>query len=804
MSPAAHHNDTDKQQIVAVREEESFDLRKIVYTVLAKWPFYIISIIFFMALGTLYYLHQKPAYIAGASVLIDQAKATTGGDMWLLQGTGFPSMLRNNMDNEIGVFTSPDLIAKVLIDHKLYISSWWSDSFIRHTTILHTTERPFDLEYNDTIPSEITPGLLTITKSGGGYAMTVKTRRDEPVYSYKFGSGPFTFRIGKSLFTILRNDTIPFDGKTLKISVQNPLSVAATINSKDLNVVTSTETSTLLNLTLRTFDPVRGRAFLGWLIEAYNLDASEDKNATAVNTARFIDERLRDISAELGSLETQVEDYRKENKLTDIQVQSAAYLQRNEGYNLKQVELETQLNLLQYIRKFLAENDRALIPTMGTYDDGLQAMVLDYNTQLLQLKGLEDGASSANPVVAQLKSRLDALHANIISSVDNSIEATGIQLNDLKKQRVATDAQIGRIPTIDKEYTDILRQSEVKATLFSFLLQKREEANLTQAGISPKAKVIASPSVGDKPVAPRRGMIFALFLVLGLAVPSLVIWLVSYFRTKIESASDLEALRGVSIIGDVMKASESEIADNKMVVKPNDDAVINEMFRTMRNNLLFMLGEHENCVVLITSTVPKEGKTFVSINLARTLSLMDKKVVVIGADLRNPQIANSLNIPKREKGLSTWLAGMDDDVDGMIEQIARGFSIIQAGPIPPNPNELLSGKRFLDLLKELRQRFDYVVIDSAPTGSVSDTFTIAKHADATVYVVREHFSKKDTVNFINDLVADRRLHNVGLALNMTAMKSKTYGYGGTKYKYSYRYRYGYADKYSDKPTNKKD
>ena len=347
---------------------------------------------------------------------------------------------------------------------------------------------------------------------------------------------------------------------------------------------------------------------------------------------------------------------------------------------------------------------------------------------------------------------------------------------------------------MSRQLTDITRQQEVKNNLYVYLLQKREETNLTQAGVAPKAKTIAKPYSPGRQVEPKKSFVMLVFLLIGFAIPALIMFLKDYFQTKIEGMKDLSNLKDINVIGDIIRVEEINNGNGSVVVRPNDDSVVNEMFRTLRNNLLFMLSEKDQNAVLVTSTIAKEGKTFIAANLARSLSLMDKKVLLMGGDIRNPKLPGVLAIPKRDTGLSSYLAGQIQDHNEMIEQVEPNFYILQTGPIPPNPNELLSKRRMGELINQLKKEFDYLVIDSAPVGVVSDTFLISKYTDACIYVVRENFSEKDTVSFINNLVHDKRLRNVAVVLNVATNMSTQgrYKYG---YKYSYRYRYGYAQGY---------
>ena len=800
-------NEPQKQNIVVVRDESSFDLRKTVFILLSKWPLFIVSIVCFMALGYLYIKSRTPVYVTRASVIIEQAK-NAPEEQLLMQGLGFMSNAKNNIDNEIGIISSPDLIGKVIKKEALYVSYYWDDNYISYKKPIYLTT-PLTISYAGEQLEKIPSFHTEITKIGKKYSLAVIYRDDEGVEheeKYAVNSLPTRFEVREAPFILEANDSIPFNGREFIATVSNPNGVVSQY-IRSMSVETSTQYSTQLNITFKTTNKAKGIDFLSKLIDEYNIDATADKNATSRNTAAFIDERLTDISQELKNVETHAENFRKAHKFTDLSAQGSAYLMKNEEYEKKLSEHETKLNLLQFIDKYLEDNSRQLIPNLGAFDRSLQNSIDEYNAMVVQLNRVAGSASGANPAASQLEAQIESYRGNIGASIRTEIKATNIQISDVLKERASTDAKIRTIPTIDREYTDILRQREVVSNLYSFLLQRREEVNLTQAGVAPKAKIIASPSADSTPMSPKKMRLYILFFVVSLLVPSLILYLRYYFQTKIKDISDLDGLTGGSVIGDISKASEAELADNRLVVHANDDSIISEMFRTMRNNLLFMLGEHNHNVILVTSTIPKEGKTFISSNLAMTLSLMDKKVILVGADLRNPQLSHNLNIGKPESGLSSYLAGMNASVDELIEEFAPNYHILQAGPIPPNPNELLSNDRMKGLIDTLRERYDYVIIDSAPVGVVSDTFTIAKFVDAVVYVVRENFSQKDTVPFINNLAADGRLHNVAVVLNMTEVSGRKakYKYGATKYgyKYSYRYRYGYAQKYDSGSVGKR-
>lgn len=773
------------------------DIRQMVYIFISKWYLFTISVVILLVAGYLYLKTQTPIYESKASVLI-KMEQNAPEELFLLQDMGF-SMGKNNIDNEIGVFKSPDLIARIVTSLELYTTYRYSSRFGFHSPELYKNS-PIYVRMEDVEPEKI-PGRIhfVFSPKREGYSVDATfsqngSERSKEVLLDKL-PGFIELPIGR--FYVAKQEGVAHTGGALEVVISNPTAVAQGYISS-LDVTTFTKLSSLLELTLRTENRQKGEEFVMALISEYNTDAVKDKNTVAYNTSVFIEERLKDIARELGEVEEQVEEYRKEFQVADIQTQVGSYIRKNETYDTRRMEIETQLNLVKYIDDFIKNpvNKNKLVPNLGLKDPSLVALIGEYNTLLINRERIEGSTSADNPALKQINQQVNNMHQNIITSLTNEISASRIALSDLERENTITSSRMRNIPTVERGYIDILRQQEVKSNLFVYLLQKREETNLTQAAVAPKAKMIAKPHSGGSPIAPRRTIILAVFLLIGLAIPATILFIIDYFQTKVGGMKDLEGLTNCSIVGDIVKA-EGLNGGLSLVVKPNDDSVINEMFRTMRNNILFMTSERDYNIILITSTVPKEGKTFISINLARSLSLMDKRVLLVGADLRNPQLSRALGIPKREIGFSSYLAGHIQDYNELIEKVEPNFFVIQSGPIPPNPNELISKAKTGEFFNNIRKEFDYIVLDSAPVGVVSDTFLLAKYVHATLFVVREGFSEKDTIQFINNIAKDKRLKNIGVVLNYATFQ-KSHGRYKYGYKYSYRYRYGYAQGYGGK------
>lgn len=775
------------------------DIKEILYIFLSKWYWFVISAVILTAAGYIYIKRQAPVYETKMSVLIKQEQ-NAPEEMLLLQDLGLTGG-KNNIDNEIGVFKSPDLVTKIVISQELY-TSYHRDSRLNFYNPELYKNSPLYVRLENIKPDSIsTQIVLTLSKSGNGFKALAQYTQNGESKSEKGEvttlPGYLNLSIGK--FYVAKQEGIDFGDGDLVVEIQNAAIVAREI-IKNMTVTPSTKQSSLLELTLKIENRKKGEDILNALVAEYNKDAIADKNMVAYNTAVFIEERLKDIAKELGEVEVQVESFRKENQITDIPTQATAYLTRNEGYEKKRTEIETQLNLIKYIETFIANpaNKNKLIPNLGINDPGLVEVINKYNETLINKERIESSTSENNPAYKNIKMQVESMHENIKASLANERRASEIGIRDLDREFTTTNSKIRNIPTIERQYSDILRQQNVKSNLFVFLLQKREETNLTQAGVAPKAKMIAKPFSGVNPVAPKKPIILFVFFLIGLVIPGAIIFILDYFQTKIDGAKDLQKLRGISLVGDIAKVDTTNASNGVVVVKRDDDSVMTEMFRTLRNNILFMIGEENQNVILVTSTVPKEGKTFISANLAMSLSLMDKTVLVVGGDLRNPQIFSALGFSRWEKGVSSILAGLEEDYKPLVHEVDKNLYILPAGPIPPNPNELLSKPRLKELIETVKKDYDYIIIDSAPLGVVTDTLMLSKYADATLYVVREGYSEKDTVLFINNLVEDNRIHNAAVVLNQASEggSSGRYKYG-YKYAYSYRYRYGYVRGYGE-------
>jgi tyrosine-protein kinase Etk/Wzc len=539
----------------------------------------------------------------------------------------------------------------------------------------------------------------------------------------------------------------------------------------------------VLNLAFNTSYPTKGRDFLNTLIEEYNNQAIEDKNMEALNTQRFINERIAIIDRELSEAELSVEEYKRSQGLTDLQADLARTMQMSSQYEQQLVEVESQLSIVKSLRDYVndpANAEQSIPVNIGIEDPTLSATISEYNRLLLQRQRLAQSVTPDNPVMRKLEDEIAGLRAAINSSINSVLEGLATRRKDLMNQANLYSGRIGSMPTQEREFLDLSREQQIKANLFLMLLQKREENALALAAVANKAKVLDEATVEGK-VAPRTPMILMAALLLGLLLPGGIIYLVSLFRYRIESRADVEEISRVPLLAEIPQFEEE---DENIAISKDDRSSIAEAFRMLRTSLMLALGGDKK-VVVFTSTVSGEGKTFVAINTALSFALLNKKVLVVELDLRIPRVRQYLHVEAKD-GITNYLSGLETDIDKLVvpSGMHECLDVLPTGPIPPNPAELLSHDTLDKAIEHLREKYDYIMIDTPPVSQVADTLIVNRVSDATVYVCRAGYSSKNSLRFANDLMEQGKLKNMLLVVN--DVKEFRRGYG-----YRYGYRYGY-------------
>lgn len=791
-------------------KEEQADIKAILFKYIIRWPWFIASIIICIACAWIYLKQSTPIYNITASVIIKDEKkgGTMGNEFSGLEDLGLLNPSKN-IDNEIEILQSKSLIKDVVNELGLYINYWGNKGF--KTTDLYGAS-PILVHYSFKDAETLNaPIQLTINYQKNGNLnvnmITDKGNDNEKKINKTFTEFPAVLSSEKGVITFIENQQVPIvEDVNLDITISHPLAIAKGYRSA-LSIEPTSKTTSVATISIKNTNKKRGEDFINKLVEMYNRDANDDKNEVAQNTAHFIDERISVINQELGTTEQELENFKRESGLTDLSSDAQLAVAEKSAYEKLCVENGTQLNLIQYLSDYLKkpENANTTLPVnVGLNDKSLTEQISQYNALILERNRLRRTSSDSNPVVRRLDSNIDDMHASLLTTINSVYKGLLITKADLDRQAGKYAGQISNAPAQERRFVSIQRQQEIKAGLYLMLLQKREENNIALAATANNAKIIDDALADDVPISPNKKIIYLAALVLGFGIPVAVIYILSLLSYRIEGHSDVERLTRVPVIGDVpLNDSDEKYA---IAVRENDNDIMAETFRSLRTNLLFMLGDPDKKVILVTSTTSDEGKTFIASNLAVSLALLGKKVVIVGLDIRKPGLNKVFHISHKERGITQYLvAPQSTDLRSMIQSsdLSANLHILPGGTIPPNPTELLARKSLDDAIELLKKDYDYIVLDTAPIGMVTDTQLIARVADISVYVCRADYTHKNDYQLINELYANKRLPGLCTVINGLDMKKKKYGYyyGYGKYgryygygkKYGYGYGYGYGD-----------
>ena len=587
--------------------------------------------------------------------------------------------------------------------------------------------------------------------------------------------------------------------------INRPFSVLKEyVNS--LSIAPTSKTTSVVVISLENTNIRRGRDYINKLLEMYNINANNDKNEVAQKTAEFIDERIGIISKELGSTEQDLENFKRSAGITDLSSEAQIALTGNAEYEKKRVENQTQINLVMDLQRYMKGTEYEVLPSNIGLQDAASAGAIDrYNQMLVERKRLLRTSTENNPTIINLDTSIRAMRTNVQATLDATLKGLQITKEDLAREASRYSRRINDAPTQERQFVSIARQQEIKSGLYLMLLQKREENAITLAATANNAKIIDEALADDNPISPKKMLVYLAALVLGVGLPVGVIYLIGLTKFKIEGRADVEKLTSLPVVGDIPLADEKT---GSIAVFENQNNLMSETFRNVRTNLQFMLENGKN-VILVTSTISGEGKSFISANLAISLSLLGKKVVIVGLDIRKPGLNKVFNIPKKEHGITQYLTNTTANLMDFVQpsDINKNLFILPGGTVPPNPTELLARGGLEKAIETLKANFDYVILDTAPVGMVTDTLLIGRVADLSVYVCRADYTHKAEFTLINELAENNKLPNLCIAVNGLDLNSRKYGYyyGYGKYGkyYGYGKRYGYGYGYGEKHGGEK-
>lgn len=791
-------------------KEENIDVKELLFKYLIHWPWFVGAVVACLIAAWVYLHVSTPVYNISATVLIkDDKKGGSAGMLSGLESLGLDGMISSsqNIDNEIEVLRSKTIVKEVVEDLGLYISYTDEDEFpsrnMYKTSPVQVSLTPQEADLLEE------PMIVKMALQPQG-SMDVTVKIDDDEYQKHFEKLPAVFPTDKgTLAFFLTPDSVLSSKRTSEettASEKTTRNITATINKplavakwccKNMTIEPTSKTTSVAVISLKNSNVQRGKDFINKLLEMYNINTNNDKNEVAQKTAEFINERIGIISKELGSTEKDLESFKRGAGITDLTSDAQIALTGSAEYEKKRVENQTQINLLQDLQKYMQNEGYEVLPSnIGLQDLNLAAAINRYNDVLVERKRLLRTSTENNPTIINLDTSISAMKENVQVSLDRVLRGLFITKADLDREASRYSRRISEAPGQEREFVSIARQQEIKAGLYLMLLQKREENAITLAATANNAKIIDEAIADDAPVAPRSKITYLIALILGVGIPVGVIYLLELTKFKIEGRADVEKLTSAPIVGDIPLTDEKQGA---IAVFENQNNLMSETFRNVRTNLQFMLGNGKK-VILVTSTVSGEGKSFISGNLAISLSLLGKKVVIVGLDIRKPGLNKVFNISKREQGITQYLANPEKNLMDLVQlsDVSKNLYILPGGTVPPNPTELLARDGLDKAIETLKKIFDYVILDTAPVGMVTDTLLIGRVADLSVYVCRADYTRKNEYTLINELIDGNKLPNLCTVINGLDLKKRKYGYYygygkyGKYYGYGKRYGYGYG------------
>lgn len=791
-------------------ESSSFNFQTIYQAFILNWQWFLLSIIICLGASYLYLRYTTPTYQAFAKFLIKEGN-NRGYRGTLSNMTEF-GMISNStgFENEIEILHSHSIATHAVRDLKIYVNYSMEGRIKDH--ILYK-KQPITVDIDATSLEKLnSPINLTIMRNGtiyeveGTYYVPINDNSNEDPFTIKrkFSSLPATLHTRAGIISLTANNGYTLnDGEIEKVSITSPRFCAYKYTGS-LTITPASKTTTIAQMQLIDEIPQRAIDYLNQLVIVYNQQANEDKNAVALQTEKFINSRLEKISTELGATEGQLEDYKQRNNMIEFKLNAGQSLgNQNEAYK-RLTEMETQIALLNSVAEFMNESGRNLqvLPSNVGLSDGSSTQLINkYNELVLERNRLLRSASENSPVVETITEEITELRTNIRRAINQTRKNLDIQRDAIYSEFAKYNTKIAETPEQERILTQIGRQQEVKSGLYLMLLQKREENSISLAATADKGKMIDEPQFGGQ-VSPKSSMIMLIGLLVGFAIPALLVFLIRFLRYRIEGHDDVARLTKLPIIGDVAIASDKVKSKANIVVQENKNNHIEEIFRSIRTNLQFTLSEGQK-TIMFTSGESGEGKTFNCANLAVSFALLNKKVLIVGLDIRKPRLAELFEVKDHHHGITPLLVKNNPTYEEIKTQIVPSgindnLELLMAGPIPPNPTELLSHKSLDIIFNHLREHYDYILIDTAPIGLVTDTFQIGRIADTTIYICRADYTPKASLAIINNIAKEKKLPKVSIVINGIDMSKKKYGYmyGYGKYgKYSKYGRSGYYSNY---------
>ena len=798
-----------------LEEGSSFDFKIIYTTLILNWQWFVLSLIICLSAAAIMLRYTTPMYQSYAKLLIkdDNNGGRRGGRSYIANSSTLGMMTNTEgIDNEMEILKSTQLATEAVKQLKLY-TVYTLEGHIKDHLLYKNQPVNVDLDMAH-IETLKRPISLVIDKDENGKLHVTGTYTyvpedpDKPSKTYAinrtFDVLPARISTSVGIITFTANTLSPMPEDRNELVTIYPPKMIAGKYSGALTVNQLSKSTSIAGLTLTDEMPQRANDYLKQLVFSYNMQANEDKNEIAMRTEQFINSRLEKINTELGATEGSLEATKRQYKIVSPEATGTLGFTNTDQFTQKLADMDMQIELLHSLQQYMNEpgNKYQTLPSnVGLNDAAASTLINDYNKIVMERNRLLRSANENSPTITPLTAQLDDLSSSIRRAMTQVQRNAQIQRNSIQQEFNRYSSMIYSSPEQERVLNQIGRQQEVKSGLYLMLLQKREENSISLAATADKGKLIDDP-VSFGQISPKKSIILLIALVIGLAIPAIVLFLINFFRYKIEGHEDVARLTTLPIIGDVAIASETAKTKADIVVHENKNNVMEEVFRSIRSNIQFMLKEDQK-VIMFTSTTSGEGKTFTAANLAVSFALLGKKVLVMGLDIRKPRLTNLFELKDKNIGITNLLVHDNPTREDICANILnsgvnRNLDIMPAGPIPPNPAELVSRESLDNIFATLRKEYDYIIVDTAPVGLVTDTLMIARVADLTVYMCRADYTPKSSFEFINSLSAQKKLPQISIVINGIDMSKKKYGYYYGYGKYGKYGRYGKSGSYGSK------
>ncbi len=780
-------------------QDDFMRIQDLLYLCKVRWYWFIISLGICLSVAYLYVRKTPPTYVRQASVLLKD-EAQSGASSVLSDVELFKT--KSNVENEIIAFQAPELMKEVV--HRLNLDVDYVVEGKFHDATLYGGALPINVKFDSLLVNDYITFTVKLLDDR-------KVRLSDFILNGKETGGNATVEgeLFKTIKTPVGNVSVlpteAYRKYTFPIQVRKSTLGAATGRfCGGLGVSLSGEETSIINLSYIDVSPRRAEDILNTLIEVYNENWIKDKNQIAVSTSQFINERLAVIEKELGDVDDDISSFKSRNLLADVASSSSRYIAKSEKTEDQLDLLNNNMYMARYVKNYMTSEGgkNQLLPVnTGIEASGIEAQISEYNRLQLQRNQLVKNGSEKNPAINQLDYSLASLHGVIVSSLDNYIETLSNQIKNLQKTEAATTSRISESPLQAKYLLSVERQQKVKESLYLFLLQKREESELSQAFTAYNTRILQPASGSSAPVAPAKKNIYLVAFAFGLFAPAIFIFLRETMNTRVRGRQDLNSL-SMPFVGEIplyrkrrnwWERYKKPEKIKSFIVKERKRDLLNEAFRVLRTNLEFMVNKDaKSNVILLTSFNPGSGKTFLMMNVAVSLAIKGKRVLAIDGDMRHASASTYIDSPS--VGIADYLAHKVDNIDEIIysEGLHKNLNVIPVGTIPPNPTEILEDKRLHELIEAMKEKYDYILIDCPPIELVADTQIIEREADRTIFVVRAELLERSMLPELEYIYETKKFKNMSLILNGTKGNGGSYGYG---YKYGYHYGYGYGYHY---------